>query len=351
MSLLRLSPELLLHILSYLGAEFFRQDVRRLTISKRWYVTAWPMILQDLRLSVSSFRPFVIFSKQKGMRDAIQRHVAAVEIGLTGFDGWQSAEVDAGETESTPRTSYFDMVNQWTSRMNDSLADVAVILQRCDKLRTLRLEARLEYHDPSVNMLDRAYVMVQPLAWLVDGRHLTSLELDTAGTSLLQPEDTPSGIHLCNAVSSLLPTLRRLRCRMRTICGGALAVPEGDTPLNLEEVIINLSLSGLLSRATSYRYTTRCRVCHGDSFSQFRKDMENQATKLSLLMKTPRLVRVLSHEFPSLEVYTFDALTQRRMKLAADSAWDSDGEVVVENDSSEEEDLSDISDDSFGSSI
>jgi hypothetical protein len=59
MALMRLPSELLLLILESLGPKFFREDVGRLTISKKWLDLAWGVYARDLQLTESSLGKFI----------------------------------------------------------------------------------------------------------------------------------------------------------------------------------------------------------------------------------------------------------------------------------------------------
>lgn len=62
---------------------------------------------------------------------------------------------------------------------------------------------------------------------------------------------------------------------MHRVCERLLEPPISDTPLNLEEIIVNLSISELSNMVTSYRYSQRCRAISGDTFVQLKEAMEN----------------------------------------------------------------------------
>lgn len=49
------------------------------------------------------------------------------------------------------------------------------------------------------------------------------------------------------------------------------------------------------------------------------------------------MVRVISHKFPSLSMYAFDAVTGQRVRLEAGTEWDAEGEVVYDEDDCEDE--------------
>jgi hypothetical protein len=185
--------------------------------------------------------------------------------------------------------------------------------------------------------------------------HLTMLDIDTAGTPLLVSLPSWGGVHLCSIINALLPTLRRLRCRMCKVCDALLEPPEGNAWLGLEEVIVNLSLSdtaagGEDTSFTFHRYPMGCWPIEMQIFSQLQSSVERQARRLALRLDSPKMVRVLSHNFPALKTYAYDALTEQRIQLAENAPWDADRDVgaddeavdsetdLFEHDSSEEED-------------
>ncbi|KAI8629335.1 hypothetical protein F5Y19DRAFT_432287 [Xylariaceae sp. FL1651] len=343
MSLLQLPTELLLHILGYLGPEFFRQDITRLTISTRWYRLAWQLLVRDLQLTT---RSLVRFTKDEAVLLRSHPFITTVQLSFYGFNDpkplTQIAH-HAKDPDDTDGITIYERILQ----LNSSLATLATMLHRCPCLRDLKIKAGPG--DPQYlehNLGRRGYLLAKPLASLLSVHHLTSLELDTAGSYPLS-DAGDSGTHLCCSIGSLLPSLRRLRCRMDIICDALLKPAIQDTPLNLEELIINLSLSELSDSVTSYRYPRRCGSASVESTLQLRATIESQATKLSRQLSSPRMVRIISHELPSFAIYGFDALTGQRVRLKPGMQWDADGELVEdpsanetdESDASEETDL------------
>ncbi|KAI3337193.1 hypothetical protein HD806DRAFT_528767 [Xylariaceae sp. AK1471] len=137
---------------------------------------------------------------------------------------------------------------------------MASMLQQCPGPQYLKPKAGAEC--PELGLLRLGYLMVKPLANLLSVCHLTSVESDTAGSYPLSQVGDPS-IHLRCAVNSLLQSLRRLHCRMDSICESLLELPTHDMPLNLEEVIVNSSLSELSDTIMSYHYPNRCQSIPG----------------------------------------------------------------------------------------
>lgn len=326
MSLHRLPPELLLNILRLLGSAFFHQDVRRLLVSKWWYQIAWPVFLQDLEFRAETLRSFILASERVGMVRSIQEYVITATLVLDGFENWDSAHSTVTATELSEID--FEIVNMWTSQLNGYAAAFAGILQQCTRLQRLRLEARPERHDPRLCLQRRDYLMAAPLASPINDSKTTR-------------------VHLCSKISTMLLTLRRLRCRMSSICPFIFNVPRSGLLLNIEEVIINLSLSETCGSDTSYRYPSRCGFNTSDTFPQLKADMESSARELVFAMQSPRIVRILSHTFPGLALRSFDVLTERQMVLTPAAPWDADGEEVEDRVSTEDRFDSDSSSEEF----
>ena len=56
--LLALPGELLTAILEHVGAGWFREDPRRLALSRRWHAVAWPIRLQEVHVDAHSWPTF-----------------------------------------------------------------------------------------------------------------------------------------------------------------------------------------------------------------------------------------------------------------------------------------------------
>ncbi|KAK5998447.1 hypothetical protein PT974_00826 [Cladobotryum mycophilum] len=327
MFLHQLPPETLIRIFYFIGSAFFRRDVRRLHVSRWWYQLARPVFLEDLVFSAKTLEKFVQSSETEGMVPSMRDHVRSVSIGFDGLDGWRLHPLRPGTPAATsaPALSLY-LVDEWTNELNSILAAFANILGQFKKLESLRLEARKERHGPLAKLWRRDYLMAAPMASFLSVRDLTCLEIDAVGTHVLDRSEGSSGIHLCSDVNAMLPTLRRLRIRMKDICTQVISIPEDSPPLPLEDLIINLSLIEPASPDTTFHYPKWCNPLPGSSFRQFKADMESRARELVPALKNPRIVRIVSHTVPGRAIHSFDALTGRRMLLKSDEPWDADGE-------------------------
>ncbi|KAK3897185.1 hypothetical protein C8A05DRAFT_39270 [Staphylotrichum tortipilum] len=322
MPLTQLLPaELLLSILSHLSPSFFTSDIRRLTVSKTWHPLAWSVLVRHLHLTHTSLASFA-HNDAAHLRS--QPHIASATIIL---DGTRFPPPPGG--------------SEWSTSLTPNLTALAGSLHRSRGLRALTLKARaLDREERS-----RASLTAPPLASLLEIKHLTSLELDT-GTCRVEMAGA-GGVHLCAAVAGLLPSLRRLRCRMERICErllGAEDEAEGGTKLPaLQEVVVNLSLSELSEEFVSYRHARGCEGAgHGNSIVGLREGMESQALVLARRMGKGGKVRVISHTLPELDLFAFDAVAGeeeeegevevRRVRLWNNLEWAADGDEADEED-------------------
>lgn len=320
---MKLPPELLLIILGCLGPKFFRQDIGRLTVSKKWLDLAWRVHVRDLQLTESSLGKFI---EGEAVFARCQPYVVTVKLCLQGHNKFPSRSSSTDPPQSVP--------DEWASHLNSSLTKLATALQRCPGMRSLEVEAR------AASLQYQEYLMAKPLADLLSLRHLTSLDFDTASCCPNQAQG--SDVHLCCSINILIPSLRRLRCRMDTVCEKLLDLPPGDTPLALEDVIINLSLSklSLSGTFTTYRFTKRCPTLNSDGFTfvGLRDIMESRLTALASRARRPRIARIIFHRVPSFDICAFDAITGKRSRLKANAEWDAEGEVMVESETDDEDD-------------
>lgn len=316
MTLLRLPAEILLLIVRLLGSEFFRRDTRRLTVSKWWYELAQPVLLRDLQFSPRSLSRFL----RADISSLVHRHTRTVNIPFEGIQGRR--EILSASLECREK-----VISAWTTNVANDLTSLAAILQDCRNLHSLKLKPRSKWRAQTVFV--QTFFSSAALIPLLSVGHLTSLDLDTISTGIDGASSRPAA-HLCEDISALLPTLRRLRCRMRKICPRILSPPGDGTLSTLEEVIINLNLGDLCHQAPSQQ-AYRCGVFAHGIPSTWKAEMESGATDLVNRMAAPRVVRVLSRAFPGPQMECFDAITQRRRMLSPRAPWDADGDEVMDD--------------------
>ncbi|KAI9150392.1 hypothetical protein HJFPF1_10158 [Paramyrothecium foliicola] len=319
-----LPQEILLSILGYRGSSFFREDVTRLTVSKRWYRAAWLVFARDIELTNGSLIHLLddqaIISR---VQPVLKSAVLHLEMPATN-DHDTAIPYDDDDDEHLVERAI---------RLRSALEVLANALHQCPQLQNLEITARLHLSD----ITQPGYSDAKLLANLVSIPLLTSFYLDTASLRPTIIRKDPD-IHACCELNSLLPSLRNLRCRMDNVCEALLKPPSGVQSLQLEEVIINLSISGLSGTVTAYRYSRDCVSDTPNNFLQLQQVIEAQAVALSQISQA-RTIRILYHQLPSLDVFAFDAVLGKRVKFELGAAWDSMGELVDESEPDNETDL------------
>ncbi|KAI1194020.1 hypothetical protein F5X97DRAFT_338227 [Nemania serpens] len=322
MFLLQLPNELLLDILSNAGREFFRQNVSRLTVSRQWYGLAWQVMARDLLLTTTSLM------KLTENEAALMRNrprIATVELRFNGFE-------DSGLLTQTNRPAMeqdhitADIVDKWTTRLNSSLAKMCAALQQCPGLQCVTVKAAPEKYDIGLERL--GYLTVEPLADLLSVCHLTSLELDIGGSYPLGQTSDPN-THFCRLINSQFPSLRKLRCRINTVCEHLLKPPNNEKPLRLKEVIVNLSVVKGGHDIKLYGYSGKCQPIPGEKPWPQMDAIESQAVKLASCLRNPRMVRII-YVYALIDScpHAYDALTGQRFRLKRGAQWDADGELL-----------------------
>lgn len=305
-TLLQLPSEILLHILDHVGSRFFHHDIRRLHVSKRWYSLAWVIQAQDLHFTLQSLPRF--FANDE-MFARIQTHVVSVSLGLHFLDKTirDRANVD----------------DKYVVESNSSLDQLAVLLGQCPQLKALSIITQSDFYGLSTGSIGS----------LLSACPLTSLHIDIPIHLALwqsRPGYNDYTAHLCCIINSLLPSLRRLSCRMHLICGRLLEPLPDDAngPLKLEELIINFTQPPFSGPG---RRDPRCCNSLLAPFGLTQPVIEAQATALAARLANPRMVRVIGYGPRSAEgIYAYDAITKRRIFLDFDAEWDADGKGVAD---------------------
>ncbi|KAK4042291.1 hypothetical protein C8A01DRAFT_14094 [Parachaetomium inaequale] len=313
MALVRLPSELLLHILSEVGSQFFAKDARRLTVSKRWFSFAWLVFARELRVTSQSLARFL--ADEEAFR-RVQPHLRSFNFFLQAFvddPGFDPLRLHDG--------TFQHCQTAWRAETDSSLTRLATALQQCPRLESLRFAVSIHTYGLASGTI----------ADLISARHLTSLDLDLGGGPIPVVDNPGRGTHLCPRINALLPSLRRLRCRMSFMCGALLKPLETESPLQLEEVIINLTQT---KPGAVRKSMLNCRdPLASTRLSAVNAAFEDRATALAGQLRKPRMVRVIMLKMPGRRVYAYDAVEQRRVWLGpeAEHEWDADGEVMTED--------------------
>lgn len=174
----KLPAELVARVFEYIGSGFFRHDVRRVAISKRWYEFARPLLLGHVCVSVSSLRPVLGVFENEEILFAAQNLTKSVDLYLEPTQRDDSAEASLRELNSR--------------------------LQHFKQLHILSIHPGTE----AINL--------EPQIWrgFLSLGYLTSLTIDLANIDWAPAEQT---YHICEAIRTLLPSLKQLHCRLPCI--------------------------------------------------------------------------------------------------------------------------------------
>lgn len=340
--LLELPGELLATILNWLGPDFFRGNVRRLSVSKTWYKFALTVLHQSVEItSCQQWKRFVsgtdaedihptrLFSGISVMRlcfsfpDRIDRRARERCVPFAGVDGPrlpmrsrndpQNFEIGNG----CART----VLEDWRARCDVVLQRLAIALRERGSLQSfsLRIRGCDEFYPP-------------PISWFVSLEQVTELEID------IDYAERGDAHQLCEMVNSRLPRLKTLKFRAPRTCPRLLHVPDDATLDSLETVLVNMYLIGAYAPCSEI-YTaipTRdmlnaklCTESHPGTHSIEHRlgVMREKAVELTRRMKNPRMVRILyaPEDKPRANLDYFDALSGHRRRLSSIDSWDKIG--------------------------
>ncbi|KAJ4309093.1 hypothetical protein N0V84_011712 [Fusarium piperis] len=334
MSLLRLPPETLKQIFDHIGSSFFRQDLGRLTICKKWFEFARPGLFKCITLSQETLRRLICSSVTKTLA-LLKNSQETLDLELGGYQAWistrhrrqdpqESIALNAAALNEALRDN---PVEAWINVLDKDLTQLATIVQQSRSLRILRIRA---WNSPSPDPLDRPqdYLSVPTMQALLSVGNLSVLALDLSVGFL--DSSGENGGHICPAIGALLRTLGTLHLRMSSICPDVLKPPHPDDSLRLSVAVINLSLTKDLPGITSAAHSSRCGSA-GGGLLQLKGDMVDAAEALAAGMTSPKTLRILTDSLPHFEIQSLDVLTGKTMMLDDDMAWDEDGKTVKED--------------------
>lgn len=301
--LLSLPPELLLLIFAFVGADNFRQDVRRLTVCKTWHTYARPVLLSSLCLHTRVIGLLPVLHALDGGENlaAAQQLTKHIDLTLRAVD-------------------HFPMAPRLSKATTSALEALSGKLKKFDSLRTLSIHSEA----PSGTM--PCIMPIRTISSLCTLHQLTSLDLDFSNTTCI-----PTGIlHPCEPLSQLIPSLKRLQCRLPVICNEIL----GSSPGNLEELIISISFR----KGDDPRFYPRLcspkagQLDHESPYHKVRINLKADLLRFATSMNAPKTVRLIhNRRFGGHRVFAFEAMQNRRLRLRSSATWDADGVVVGED--------------------
>lgn len=338
MELLSLPTELLSRILEDVGPAFFTQDIGRLLISRRWYAIARRGLFHDVTLRAENVHKLLC------LHDSEPEKVASMlaEIQTLRLE-YEGLGVSVGPMD---RVQELDILNDDLVELSD------LLIAQAFSLTSLNICAAM-WSVPTDNYDGRIitsymnestlYALLQVVAEL----RLDELVLDV-GTLLIQDNET---FHICPAVGSLLPVLRKLHVHMAMFCPAVLVSSDADAIADadedadkdkyktngqptklprLEEVVVHTTTkTRRLSRHGQERFGLHpSLICNSNSVSlrHLQVSFIEQLNLLAAQMATPKKMRILMHTPPAFELASLDLLADTEMLLTDDQGWDEDGE-------------------------
>ncbi|KAK3906449.1 hypothetical protein C8A05DRAFT_29653 [Staphylotrichum tortipilum] len=301
----QLPAEIWLMILEHLPPSFFQQDIRRLTLSRRWYSLAFPAFYPRVEYTPRVISR-LIHRKSKSLdrsRSLLRKSLRSINIVLEGFctapPGTAGNRAN-GTSGGDPDTTCFNTAS--------NLARFCVMLLDFRELQAVRFVASWQNRAWRADPLQpRGYLPLRSLEPYLGRltKHVTSMDLDLCGTDVV--DDSGTQLHFCSYVGPLLSKLKTLRLRMRTICHIALW-PVGDQPVTLGE----LTLSVYLGRVSENNpKLNSSRSCTSSGAWEWISPMDELRTRMSGLVKDmakPKRAEMV-HLAPSGEVHVWKAST------------------------------------------
>lgn len=334
MSLFELPPEIIVYIFEYVGSSYFRSDLSRITVCRLWSRYAHTACFQDLSLTRQTLRNLDSSPDKGAILTLVKDSLKTLSLFLEGYQGWNLFPVASYEHKRVLWRYWrgphgMEERQIWTRELDLNLLFLITIMKDSRKLRSLCIKTISELH-PHVPMLGRRdYLYLSTVRACISTCGLSHLELDLVGTNLL-PKEHDEEDHICPSIAKLLPTLRRLRLRMRSICADVLKSPQGSTDLRLNLVLINLSLTNESPLVAAAGHAIGCNSSPVQ-FLRLQFDIEKEAQVLVTQMAAPKMVRILSH---ARTIHTglqaLDVLSGETIKLDEKAEWDDPGEVVEE---------------------
>ncbi|OCL10852.1 hypothetical protein AOQ84DRAFT_425834 [Glonium stellatum] len=263
MSFFTLPTELLIIIFKLVGAEEFRARLELLTVCKPWLRFAQMVMVENLAFSSKTMDQFPPVSESA--RILISENMISLSINLSDFSSSKTSRDIArrplciGEYVSNMKSAH----DAWTSKVDNRLRDLGVLLSSCKKLRQVDLVA-FTLHDPLMsnftwprepNLLNSSITYILSPNYV---RGLTHLFIDTAGRLIEDEGGLWSRFHTCSLIAKNFHTLRVLHVRLKNICPEILNTKKYTQRPPIEELIIALNNHDMYGSPMMQGYTHRC---------------------------------------------------------------------------------------------
>ncbi|KAK4107551.1 hypothetical protein N656DRAFT_785190 [Canariomyces notabilis] len=292
----QLPPEIWLIILEFLPPSFFQQDLRRLTLCKRWYSLAFPIFYRNIECTPRVISRLVMRKSESldKARALLRKSLQCVNIVLDGIPGLCA--------HNTARYSAFNT--------SANLGRFCLMLLEFKELKTVRFTARWQNKYWRGDPYQQAYLKIRSLKpYMTVLTQITSLDLNLCGTDVV--DDDWKRIHFCPHIQALISRVQTLRLTLRCICQTALW-PLDDQPVAVGNLTVNLYL-GRVSDVNPKLNSSR--VCYPASPAKG-WECENPIDQLRLRLKqlvkempSPQRAELV-HLARSGELHTWNALTK-----------------------------------------
>jgi hypothetical protein len=305
----RLPTETFIHVLGFLGPEFFAENISRLSVCRQWFECARHVLYANLQLK--SAHSLVRFTSNPAALSQSKARTTSVELSL--------------RPESNPNPQ--ETEQEWASKQRASLATLASFLQDCEGLRHLQV---------TMTPGPETYLGEDSVLGLLDLRNLTSLVFNAAGSDSYMRIGRVSSVHLCAAVNDLIlhsPALRSIHLRLDHACPCLFDTPRAlpDGSLQKLEVII---LNTVVYVGNMHAHTTPCnfnkdfdRPC--DTKQGHRLEIEQQALKLVKRAPNLKTLRFFGESMLRNCIDAHDVIDDKWSHSPLNAPWDAEGVEFV----------------------
>jgi hypothetical protein len=322
-----LPSEVLLMILQQLPGSFFQEDIRRLTVSKRWYSLAVSILYSRIVFTPRVCTHFVRLEGpvlDKALAN-LRRFLRCLNIVING-ERETSANNLGGETSGRDPNNASNSLppsqrnklpvysttdrNWWKTEQSIGVAVHKLIVDDLPDLTAVRFTANWSNRSWHADPVQPDYLLLYTLPPFNLMAHIKSLDLDLHGSNIRDWHDRDNPLHFCSHIRSLLSRFQTLRLRTRCLCVVAFSPPEDSNGKPLPVTVSHLTINVFLSRASEYNPKLNVtRQCY--TWPRSRKldlDVIRKAMqKLVKKMPSPRRAELV-HMAPNGEIHVWDAI-------------------------------------------
>ncbi|TPX18720.1 uncharacterized protein E0L32_002577 [Thyridium curvatum] len=302
--LFQLPAELLHMIFQHLDSSDFRRQPTLLRLSKEWYSLVQPVLYRDVSVNLSTIlrigRGRARFLKT--LPELMQQYTVNLSLIIYvpdfRYDFGRLASLSWISPDVNPFKQYEDMISKGMSRL-------VRMLKTSLKLRQVTFEMQPEYSVGPFPEEEFSIVTVWPFLHLPLFLNLSTLYIDTVASTFHNfhgPDGLPEGCHPCSVIGQILPRLKSLRCRFREICPDVLKPPLDAGNLDLEEVIINLSIVPDVELGDGEESSLCKPFRDANPGAHLHVGLYDAASRLARRMKQPSMLRIVESSFTGYDI-------------------------------------------------